>query len=108
MKTKEHTVRPKVEFMTLVANPLRVWLSSRLELVIRRGDRLINVARVIEQELNLSHGAALRVAAYYFALGERQARGRMGEPWKKDEMSVRNQRRYLEDISPSNAGRRGG
>jgi len=81
----------------LEANPLRIWIDDRIELVIRKGETLDKVARAIIKHSNfkVKKKQALKIAAYWFALGERIYRREAGGEWSKEEMNSNPSRKYL-------------
>ena len=94
MKITVHEGRTKIPEVTMVADPMTVWLDARIEMTIRRGDKLRKVASRIAKLLDLPKKDARGLAAYYFALGERIGRRRLGDPWKSSERRVDPNRRY--------------
>lgn len=71
-------------------DPLRVFLRPHVVLEIPRGALLRTVAAAIGRRLKLNARRAARLAAFYFALGER----RPGAPWTAAERSTAPGRRY--------------
>lgn len=96
MLLKTHDKRVWCETPLPTSNPLVIWLTRRDELVIEKGDRLLDIARVIKRTLPpLSLAEAGKLAAFYFALGERAAHRTWKSPWTKAELQVVAERRYL-------------
>lgn len=100
MKLKRHERAAQIQEVRLSYNPLVVWLSPRIELIIERGDEIREVAKVVAREWDVPLSTARRMAAYWFALGERAETGEMGEPeWRRDEIQAHPRRRYLDMLS---------
>lgn len=95
MKIIRHQSKFKSEECARIfCDPLIIWLTRSVELRIERGDRLRTVAHAIGLELHLLKKDALRLAAFYFALGERARRHRY-PAWNNRELRVTPGRRYL-------------
>lgn len=101
MRFIEHDGRPKIEEVELNHDPMSVWLTSREEILIERGDRLFDVAKKVHQlhpEWNLGKKGYMKLVAYWFALGERFCEGTMERiKWTRQELRATGDRRYLED-----------
>jgi hypothetical protein len=97
MKLTTHDRIPKPTEMTLGAKPLRVLLTKHVELVIEKGDTIAYVAQAIASTWrHLDDKSARRLAAYYFAIGERRAGLRPNDSeWSDTELSTSLHRRYL-------------
>lgn len=96
MKLIRHERRPTINSIKLKSNPLTVWLGTRTELKIKRGDNLEDVARLITKEnpWNVHIKVARQIAAYWFALGERVVDGRVGTKWRTKELDANPTRIY--------------
>lgn len=85
--------------MTLIVDPLTIWLTSMARLRIQRGDRLADVAAVVSQYWNLDGDEARAVVGYWYAIGERRARRLAGlggyHGWRDHEVRATPGRRYL-------------
>jgi hypothetical protein len=96
MKLRQHERSAKPESMTLTTAPMTVWLSRTHELIIEKGDTLQRVADVIEEHWGLARAEARQLAAFWFALGERQANKQRGaRGWTRSELLTTPGRRYL-------------
>lgn len=100
MKIIKHNKRPKIIQVELKADPFTVWLDTRTEMRIERGDRLDDIAKVVlRQGWGLNKGSARKLVAYWFALGERlELRRTSKSKWKKRELRADPDRRYLTDL----------
>lgn len=83
--------KPEVHIST---NPLVVWLTPTLELVIHKGDYLKDVAREVEKVWPLDRAASRQMVAYWFALGEMIA-WETGHDWTDHELRPKPKRKYL-------------
>jgi hypothetical protein len=81
------------------SRPFIVWVTRRCQLLIEPDDTIAKVAIVIMDELRASPESAARLAAFYFALGERDAFKMWREPWNGDELDASPTRRYLRDAA---------
>ena len=95
MKLVVHEKSSKPESMTLKAEPLVIWLDRSHELRIERGDKLIDVASEVEKHWGLSRVESRSLVAFWFAIGERQDRKKLGAGWNRAELSVDPSRQYL-------------
>jgi len=95
MQLVEHPKHTKPTAMTLGTQPMTVYLSPTLELLIERGDTLRQVAAVISEHWPIKKQAALKAAAFWFAIGERVARNELGDDWTTAELDASPMRRYL-------------
>lgn len=97
MIVRHHVRSPKPETLTLTANPLTIWLSRAIELVVEPGDTLAEV--VVESRKywkHLSDPEAYQLVACWFAMGERRAGKRPTNcPWTDAERDITPTRRYL-------------
>lgn len=93
MKTINHPGVPRPTTMTLQTNPMVVWLSKTRELRIKKGDTLKQVAQTITDAWGQVD--AFRIAAFWFAIGERQHRGRHVGNFTKHELRTDLRRQYL-------------
>jgi len=86
VKSVRHKKRPQPEAFNRGVDPLSIWLHNDVELRIQSGDTISFVAEMIMQHWpKISIVKARRIAAYWFALGERVARGYTG-PWNRKEL----------------------
>lgn len=75
---------------------LTVWLTKSVCLTIEPGDTLRIVSRAIgEHWPGVSKSFRNRIAAYFFALGERSARNEHGRPWRAIDRDAGPDRVYL-------------
>ena len=95
MKVIKHEGVPRPTTMTLQTDPLVVWLSKTLEVQIERGDTLKEVALLVRKHWKADPRSARRIAAFWFAVGERQNRQTHVGDFTKRELSRREDRRYL-------------
>lgn len=94
MKFHVHEKMPAQTELQLESDPLRIWVTHNIELVIERGDRLNDVAIRIAEFLPVSFTEALGLATYYFNLGERYANQESLDPeWSTTVVNV--ERQYL-------------
>lgn len=100
MKIIKYDKRPKIIQVELKADPFSVWLDTRTEMRIERGDRLDDIAKVVlRQGWGLKKGSARKLVAYWFALGERLELRKMSKSkWNKRELRADPDRRYLTDL----------
>lgn len=94
MNLIEHAKSPKPQTMELQANPLTIWLQRDIELQIEEGDPILLVAQMIEHYWKVDADEAVRIAGFWFAIGERRVRGTTG-PWQPYELRTGGGRRYL-------------
>lgn len=95
MKLITHPKKVRPTAMTLSTTPMVVFFSQTVELRIEPGDTLAAVAGQIEEQWRLSTPTARALAACWFALGERIARGRLDRPWTRAELDADPAREYL-------------
>lgn len=88
MRVIIHAKSPKPTEMTLSVDPLRIWLTSVVELVIERGDCLYKVTQPVVEHWGVPKRKARRIVATWFALGERSGRSRQHEDWSLRETRV--------------------
>lgn len=93
MKLFKHEKNQKPEAMTLSAAPLVVWLDRVTELHIEPGDTAAQVAHEVRRHWVIEKTAALELATFWFAIGER-VRNSRGGGWKQVELKVDKNRRY--------------
>lgn len=101
MEIINHDGRPDIKEVLLETDPLVIFLDSRRELRIERGDSLEEIAREVYDQnaegWGLSWGETQRLVAYWFSLGERLRDTRWVEGWDEEELEIRDDRRYLEE-----------
>lgn len=73
--------------------PLSIWVDSHVELRIEPGDSIKVVATALQKYWPVTFRQACAIAAYWFALGERQAR-RITGPWERGELDPSPKRAY--------------
>lgn len=96
MEVIHHERSPKPEQMELQHDPLRIWLSRKLEIVVTKGDRLGDVAEVVQAEGWLSKLESRQLVALWFAIGERRGNFRpTNTTWNAEELDASRTRRYL-------------
>lgn len=94
MNVTTHERRPPITEVHLKFDPLTVWLTPRVELVIEKGDTVRDIARVVAKYWSMSKKDARHIVAYWFTLGERAAGSRLGSPWKKRDKDASPDRVY--------------
>lgn len=70
MKTILHETTPKPQVMTLGTNPMTVWMTRKVQLIIEPGDTIKKVAKEIRFYWNADHERAREIAAFWFSIGE--------------------------------------
>lgn len=95
MKVTRHEGVPRPTSLTLQTVPLIVWLSKTVELSIDKGDTLGDVATHIRVAWKVPRKEACRIAAFWFAIGERQHYKKHAGDFTKRELLAREDRRYL-------------
>jgi hypothetical protein len=94
-----HDKVPRHDQINIQGDPMRVFLTSKIELVINRGDRLIDVVEAVRPHMpHFSRIQIKAIVAYYFAMGERAVRGNFTEPWQPEEYRVKRNRKYLKGV----------
>jgi hypothetical protein len=95
MKIIRHDKKPDSKDVgtQLNHNPMRVFLTPTVELLIEKGDQLKIIALQIKVHWGVNAKKSQRIAALWFALGERRVK--KGAGWTKLELSEEPGRRYL-------------
>lgn len=103
MKLIRHDKIGEPQRMTLDVSTFVVFLTKHDELRIERGDRLIEVARVVALAWDVQPTVARQIVALWFALGARLAKGNPDRGWTTGELSTHKERRYLKPRLPDGA-----
>lgn len=99
MRIVKHDRKPNYNEIHLTVVPLVVWLSPLEELIVDRGDTLLEVAKTIHGRWSLSKKSCRELVAFWFALGERISRGdERVAGWNDQELSISLKRRYNPSI----------
>lgn len=96
MKIIEHPRTTKPEKMELKYSPMVVWIDAHTELHIEKGDTIETIAGVLKGSWGYDYEDCAKVAAFWFAVGERRSKKEGLGSWTKEELRQDPNRRYLE------------